>query len=162
MRPAAAKIERLCREGAIVFAIDPRGWRESAPPKAKSSSYTRSYQTAMRGILVGKPLPGMQTFDVLNAFSYLASRPDIDPQRISIHTKGAASAIGIYAAVLEPRIQSIISDQFPQSYLDLTRLKIHDDIAGLVVPGVLCDFDLPDLIGILGPRFRTLAANRNQ
>jgi cephalosporin-C deacetylase-like acetyl esterase len=147
-------IEKLAEQGAIVLAIDPRGWGESAPAAAKSSGYKKSYQTAMRGILVGKSLPGMQTFDVLNAVAYLASRPDVDGKQISLHTKGAGTALGIYAALLDKKIKDVVSGNEPQSYLEVTREKMHGDIAGMVVPGVLRDFDLPDLVQALGPRFR--------
>ncbi|HEY3458346.1 MAG TPA: acetylxylan esterase [Bryobacteraceae bacterium] len=146
-------VEQLARQGAIVMAIDPRGWGESAPPSIKKSGYTQSYQTAMRGILVGKPLPGMQTFDVLNSFAYLVSRPDVDGHHVSVYTKGNAAALGIYAGVLEPRIQRIVTDRAPQSFADLTQMKMHGDIAGMIVPGILRDLDLPDLIHLLGPRF---------
>lgn len=148
------EIEKLAAQGAIVLAIDPRGWGESAPAAAKSSGYKKSYQLAMRGILVGKPLPGMQTFDVLNAVAYLGSRPDVDGKHISLHTKGTGTTLGIYAALLNKGIESVVSDDAPQSYLALTREKMHGDIAETIVPGVLRDFDLPDLIKVLGPRFK--------
>jgi hypothetical protein len=147
-------IEKLAAQGAIVLAIDPRGWGESALAAAKSSGYKRSYQTAMRGILVGKPLHGMQTFDVLSAVAYLASRPDVDGKHISLHTKGAGTTLGIYAAVLDKHIEALVSENEPQSYLEMTREKMHGDIAGLIVPGVLRDFDLPDLVQALGARFK--------
>jgi hypothetical protein len=100
----------------------------------------------------------MQTFDVLNAFDYLASRSDVDRQHISVYTKGDASTLGIYAAVLDSRIERVVSEQTPESYLDVTRKKIHGDIASLVVPGVLRDFDLPDLVQSLGSRFQISTA----
>jgi hypothetical protein len=148
------EIEKLAAQGAIVLAIDPRGWGESAPVPAKNSGYKQSYQTAMRGILVGKPLPGMQTFDVLNAVAYLGSRPDVDGKHVSLYTKGAGTALGIYAAILNKGIERVVSDDAPQSYLAVTREKMHGDIAGMIVPGVLRDFDLPDLVKVLGPRFK--------
>jgi cephalosporin-C deacetylase-like acetyl esterase len=148
------EMEKLSREGALVLAVDVRGWGESAPPNAKNSGYPVSYQTAMRGILIGKPLPGMQTFDVLSALAYLASRPDVDPRHISVYTKGAAATLGVYAATSDRQVERVVSDQSPKSYLSLTEEKIHDDISGIVIPGVLRDFDLPDLIRMLGPRFQ--------
>jgi cephalosporin-C deacetylase-like acetyl esterase len=150
-------IEQLAAQGAIVLAIDPRGWGESAPAAAGSGGHKDAYQLAMRGILTGKPLPGMQTYDVLNALSYLASRPDVDRRRISIQTKGTAAAIlGIYAGVLEPRVARVVSDTTPDSFLAICRMKTHGDIAGMIVPGILRDLDLPDLIHLLGTRFRAI------
>jgi hypothetical protein len=32
-------------------------------------------------------------------------------------------------------------------------MKMHGDIAGMIVPGILRDLDLPDLVHLLGPRF---------
>jgi hypothetical protein len=40
----------------------------------------------------------------------------------------------------------------PPSYMDIVRMKIHRGITDIAVPGVLKDFDLPDLERALGPR----------
>jgi len=147
-------IDRLVQEGNIVLAIDPRGWGESAPPNKMPSGYRNDYQMAMRAILVGKSMPGMQTYDVLSAFRYLESRPDVDPREISLHTQGIASNVGIFAAVMEPRIRTVVCDKAPMSFLAITQLKLNNVPAGVIVPGILRDFDLPDLIRALGPHVR--------
>lgn len=147
-------IERLVAEGNLVLAIDPRGWGESAPANKMTSSYRSDYQVAMRAILVGKSMPGMQTWDVLNAFQYLASRPDVDRRQISLHTQGIANNVGIFAAVLEPKIQRIQCDTPPISFLAMTELKLNHQPPSVVVPGILEDLDLPDLTRALGSRFQ--------
>src|SRR5262249_11570098 len=59
-------IETIVRGGNIVLAIDPRGWGEtSTAPTGTRSADSSTGKLAMRGILVGKPLAGMQTADVL-------------------------------------------------------------------------------------------------
>ena len=40
----------------------------------------------------------------------------------------------------------------PISYLDIVRARIHDEIADLIVPGVLKDFDLPEVAASIAPR----------
>ncbi|QNI37094.1 alpha/beta hydrolase [Edaphobacter albus] len=147
-------IEKLVAEGNLVLAIDPRGWGESAPPNKMNSGYHNDYQVAMRAILVGKSMPGMQTFDALNAFHYLASRPDVDPREISLHTQGIANNVGIFATVLEPKIKSIRCDTPPMSFLAMTELKLNNQPPSIVVPGILQDLDLPDLTKALGSRFQ--------
>jgi hypothetical protein len=144
-------IDKIVRAGNIVLAIDPRGWGEGAPP-AGTRSDSAKYQTAMRAILVGKSMAGMQTGDVLCAFDWLAARPDVDPKRIAIIGKGNGGVLALYAAALEPRITKIASEKAPTSYLDIVRAKMHDGIIGIVVPGVLRDFDLPDVAASLKPR----------
>lgn len=147
-------IEKLVAAGNLVLAIDPRGWGESAPPNKMTSGYRSDYQVAMRAILVGKSMPGMQTFDVLNAFHYLASRPDVDPREITLQAQGSADNIGIFATVLEPKIKSIQCDTPPISFLAMTELKLNHQPPSVVIPGILEDLDLPDLTRALGSRFQ--------
>lgn len=146
-------IEAIARQGRIVLAVDPRGWGETASPAGRVSGYPIAHQTVMRALLVGKNMPGMQTEDLLRAFDYLASRRDVDPRRISIVAKGKASAIAMFAAVLEPRVEKVSCEDPIESYLALTRLVTHGDIDDIVIPGVLRDFDLPDVAAALGRRY---------
>jgi len=148
----AGAIERTVRQGKIVLALDPRGWGESAPRPKSTGGYSTAYQTAMRALLVGKNMPGMQTMDVLRSFDYLRSRPDVNAAGISVMGKGKGGILALYAAVLEPRIAKAESIGAPESYMAMVRMKIHDDITDLVIPGVLRDFDVPDLVKALGPR----------
>jgi fermentation-respiration switch protein FrsA (DUF1100 family) len=106
----------------------------------------------MRGILVGKPLAGMQTGDVLRAFDWLAARADVDAKRIAIIGKGNGGVLALYAAALEPRIAKVASEKAPASYMEIVRAKMHEGITEIVVPGVLRDFDLPDIVASLKPR----------
>ena len=151
---AGGAIDRLVQEGNVVLAIDPRGWGETAPPNKMISGYPIDYQMSMHAMLVGKSIPGMQTYDVLNAFRYLVTRPDVDPRQISLHTQGMASNLGLFAALLEPRIQTVVSDKVPLSFLAITQLKLNKVSPEVIVPGILRDFDLPDLERALGTRFR--------
>lgn len=145
-------IEAIVRKGNIVLAVDPRGWGESAPPFKSAGGYSTPYQTAMRALLVGKNMPGMQTADVLRAFDYLKSRPDVNAARISINGKGKGGILALYAAVLEPHIANATCTGTPESYMSIVRMKMHGELTDIVVPGVLRDFDLPDLVKALGPR----------
>ena len=145
-------IETLVRSGNIVLAVDPRGYGESAPSAGPRSGYSKLYQTAMRALLVGKTLAGMQTGDVLRAFDYLSARSDVDPKRIAIVGRGNGAVLALYAAALEPRIAKIGLINRPESYMNIVQAKMYEGIVDIVVPGVLHDFDLPDLEAALRPR----------
>lgn len=144
-------LEALALAGNLVLALDPRGWGESGAPGGRSG-YSGTYQTAMRAILVGKTLSGMQVADVLRGFDYLASRPDVDPARISLHGKGNGGVLALYAAALEPRIGQVKVENAPLSFMDIVRARIHENTVDLAVPGVLRKFDLPDLTRAIAPR----------
>jgi cephalosporin-C deacetylase-like acetyl esterase len=145
-------IDAITRAGNIVLAIDPRGWGEGASPPGPRGSYSTNYQTAMRAILVGKSMAGMQTGDVLCAFDWLAARPDVDPKRIAVIGKGNGGVLALYAAALEPRFARVARENAPRSYMDIVRAKMHEGIIGIIVPGVLRDFDLPDVAASLKQR----------
>lgn len=147
-------IDQLVQQGNVVLAIDPRGWGESAPPSTWASGYPSSYQIPMRAILTGSPMPAMQTYDVLSAFHYLENRPDVQSDSISLHTTGKATNLGLFAAIVQPRIKAVICDRAPVSYLAMTQLKLNNVAPDVILPGVLRDFDLPDLEHALGQRFR--------
>jgi cephalosporin-C deacetylase-like acetyl esterase len=147
--------EVMAEAGYVVMAPDLRGWGESSPRHAMnpgSSGYSIQYQTAQRALLVGRTLVGMQVDDLLRSFDYLASRSDVDPERISLFGKGDGGTVGLYAAALEPRIQKVVSEGALSSYRSVARWKYHDNVERLIVPGVLKDFDLPDVAAAIAPR----------
>jgi dienelactone hydrolase len=141
--------EKLVREGQIVLLPDLRGWGESAAPKGKEG-YTGDWQTAMRALLVGKSLPGMQTYDALRAFDYLAGRADVDASRISVSGDGHGALIAAFAAAVEPRLHASLGAAHVPSYMEDVRAETPTGLAARILPGVLADFDTPDLMPLLG------------
>jgi cephalosporin-C deacetylase-like acetyl esterase len=144
-------IRNLVAAGNVVMAIDPRGWGESAPPP-NSRGYSNDWQMAQRAMLIGKPLPGMQTFDILRAFDYLATLPEVDPKRIRIIGIGAGGLVAMFAAALEPRIVSVETAGALESYMSVVRADVHKTPAASLVPGVLKHFDVDDLKRAIAPR----------
>jgi cephalosporin-C deacetylase-like acetyl esterase len=145
-------IETLVRAGNIVLAVDVRGWGESAPPPGPRGGYSKIYQTAMRALLTGKSMAGMQTFDALRSFAYLHSRADVDTARIAVIGKGNGGVPALFATALEPRIAKVACEKSPGSYMQIVRAPMYEGIMDIVVPGVLLDFDLPDVAASLKPR----------
>ncbi len=143
-------LEALVRAGYLVLAVDARGWGESG--LGREAGYRASFPRAMRAILVGRTLAGMQVSDALAAFEYLAARPDVDPARISVLGKGNGGVLALFAAALEPRIRKVACEHAVVSYLDIARAKLHAGIVDIVAPGVLKDFDLPDVAASIAPR----------
>jgi hypothetical protein len=117
-----------------------------------SGGYTPQWQLAQRAMLIGRPLPGMQVFDVLRAFDYVRTRPEIDAGKIGIAGVGNGGVIALYAAALEPRIASVSVSEMVASYMNIVRSRIHVNTIEIVVPGVLSEFDLPDLAKAIAPR----------
>ncbi len=156
---ASGDLEALVRAGNVVLSVDPRGWGESASAAGRSG-YRASFQTAMRALLVGKTMAGMQVGDLLRAFDYLVSRPDVDASRVSIIGKGNGGVLALYAAALEQRITKVACEGSVVSYMDIVRARNHDGMMDIVVPGILREFDLPDVVRTIAPRTVWLVSPR--
>ncbi len=137
-----SEAESLVRDGQIVLIPDLRGWGESAPAKGKSG-YAGDWQMAMRALLVGKNVPGMQTYDALRAYDYLAARPGVDTARITIRGTGNGALVALFSAAVERRLH--LSSSPVRSYMEAVKEETPADLAVAVIPGVLADFDTTDL-----------------
>ncbi len=141
----------LARSGHVVLAPEARGFSETAASRG-SSGYNASWQSSMRAMLVGKTVIGIQLTDVLRCFDYLTLRGDVDPARIAVFGKGNGGVLALYSAAMEPRFHKAASEGAVLSYMDIARARVHEGMASLIVPGVLKDFDLPDLARAVRPR----------
>jgi len=58
----------------------------------------------------------------------------------------------MFAAILEPRIEKVTIENAPRSYTAMVQMRVFrvDELADGVIPGVLLDFDLPDIRKALG------------
>lgn len=144
-----ADVAAWLEAGHVVVSAELRG--RLIQPIKPAGYYTEQYRTAMRAILVGRTVPGMRVQDILAVYDYVAARKGVDPKRVTLVGKGNNGVIALYAAALEPRIQRVALDRSLLSYMDMVRAKEYpESLVDVVVPGVLLDFDLPDLIGLVG------------
>jgi pimeloyl-ACP methyl ester carboxylesterase len=133
------------------MAPDPRGIGESRPVSA-SGGYQPVWQMYQRALLVDRTLLGLQVEDLLQAFDHLEAREEVDPERVAVLGKGNGGVLALLLAVLQPRIEKVAVEGSVLSYLAIARARYHEDLTALFVPGVLEDFDLPDLAAALAPR----------
>ncbi len=156
---ASAEIERMVAAGRVVLELRVRG--VSSGKVDKATGYTPQWQTANRAMLVGKTIVGIQVSDVLAAFRHLLTRNEVAADKIAIHGRGNAGVVALYAAVLEPRFAAVTVENSLLSYMTAVRARTHKDLIDVVVPGVLRDFDLPDLAAAIAPRPLTVIGARD-
>jgi hypothetical protein len=145
------KFQRLAAAGNVVLAITPRpsppGWDDM-----KSPILGPFYLLSLRADLVGKTLLGLRVDDVIRATDYLASRPDVDANRISAVGSGHMGLVLMHAAVLDGRLKHITVDHVLKSYWSLVEAPMPVGAPEDVLPGVLRYYDIPDLVHVLGAR----------
>jgi cephalosporin-C deacetylase-like acetyl esterase len=142
---------QLAHQGYTVLALTPR----PSPPggeETKSPILGPFYLTELRAELVGKTILGMRVDDVIRAVDYLASRPDVDPNNITVVAGGHMGLVALHAAVLDKRIKHVTVDHVLESYASLLRAPMPLDAPQDILPGVLLRYDIPDLVRVLGPR----------
>ena len=144
-------LEALVLSGHLVMAPDPRGMGESRPTSA-GGGYDPAWQMLQRALLVDRTLVGMQAEDLRGAFAVLETRADVDPARIAVLGKGHGGVLALVLAALEPKVEKVAVEGTVLSYLDIVRARHHEGLTAAFVPGVLRDFDLPDLAAVIAPR----------
>jgi dienelactone hydrolase len=144
---------QLVKRGMAVIAPDVIGFGERRlqadlieDPQAGSSCYRLSTQLMM----LGKTLTGLRVTEALKAFHYLASRPEVDAERIGAMGFSGGGLIAYVAAVMEARIKATVLTGFANTFKD-SIFAVHHCIDNYT-PGLLQYAELPELIGLIAPR----------
>jgi dipeptidyl aminopeptidase/acylaminoacyl peptidase len=83
-------VERFVDAGYAVLLADYRGWGDSGGPR-------------------GEIVPLRQVDDVRNALSYLETRDDVDPRRLSVVGVSFGGGNALYAAAVDERIRCCVA-----------------------------------------------------
>lgn len=151
---ASGLLGALAKAGFTVLAADIRGTGEYALSD-KMEGYSPLYQDAMRALLVGTSLAGIQTGDTLAALDAAAKEPAwrrafaSAGNRVTLAGKGNTGWIALFAAALDDRIHAVAAEESLLSYMDIVRSPRHYYTTDLILPGVLKQFDMPDVVASL-------------
>lgn len=159
------RLERWTLEGRLVVAIDVRGMGETKPPHV--SSYNRyeyrnlmDVETALTYMAwsLDESLFGMRVADLVRGIDYALGRAEADPATLHVHGKGQGALWAMFAAVLDPRIRSVVAEGGLLSYRTLTETDRYLYSAGIFIPAILLHFDLPHVAAAIADRPLTLAS----
>ncbi|MBW7995459.1 MAG: prolyl oligopeptidase family serine peptidase [Candidatus Glassbacteria bacterium] len=102
---------RLVQRGYLVICLDPVGQGERSQYWDKTKNDSRYNRVCgEHGIfgnvayLAGSSLARHEAWDCIRAFDYLATRPEVDPERIAITGTSGGGVQSALAMALEPRI----------------------------------------------------------
>jgi cephalosporin-C deacetylase-like acetyl esterase len=152
-RANKAKFDALAAAGNIVLALTPR----PSPPGTddmKAPLLGPFYLLSLRADLVGRTLVGLRVDDAIRAVDYLAARPDVDPAHITAEGSGHMGLVLLHAGVLDHRMRPVEVDHVLTSYRDLVEAPLPTGAPEDVIPGVLPQYDIPDLERALKPRLK--------
>lgn len=149
--------EALVREGFVVLCIDAYafGQRRFQGPAGKKEQGRQTEHALFKCFLwEGRSLWGMIVRDDLLALSYLASRPEVDPERIAAMGMSMGSTRSWWAAAMDERIKVTISVVCMTRYQNLIAqgtMEAHSFY--FYVPGMLAEkIDAESVVGLIAPR----------
>ncbi len=145
--PAALNV---VRSGRAALCLDVRGTGQLSAGHSKSGP-AGEYQLAWKILLLGRTLAGMQTLDIIQAVAAIKKHPGFENLPVELHTMGKTGVAAQLAGALSPRFSSVAVEGSIGSWLEFAMAQRHTDLFSLVVPGVLDDFDVPDLLRLFRP-----------
>lgn len=133
-----------------------RGFGETQEKSGAGSEDNRIWfgdaSSTSSAFLLGKTLVGLRALDIIEGFKLLSERTDLSISSIRLIGVGGASVPALFAAALEPRIQSVELEDMLMSWQSVIDTPIHRQAYEQVIPGVIRKFDLPDLAMSIAPR----------
>ncbi|MDX1943925.1 MAG: acetylxylan esterase [Pirellulaceae bacterium] len=148
----------LARQGVAAFCYDPIGQGERSQILTKegqpqfTGTTTEHYLVGVGSILVGTNTARYRVWDAMRAIDYVASRPEIDPQRIGFTGCSGGGTLTSYVMALDERV----SVAAPACYLTTFRRLLEtlgpqdaeQNIFGQLTAGI----DQPDYVLLRAPR----------
>ena len=149
-----AVIDPLVASGYRVLALDLRGWGETAPmPPNDAIGFSWNDFLAYRALEIGRPLMGQRVKDLLAAAPRRTNR-----REWLVAGVGAGALVAAQAAVLEPRINAVISIAGLLSFRSLLDDTSPKQPLSSFLPGIVGAYDMRDVYAAIAPR-RLLVVN---
>lgn len=146
----------FARRGYVVLAVDATnfGERNGHSPDGPALRDYRSEETDSKfNLWVGRTFWGMLLRDDLMGLDYLASRPEVDTDRIGVTGMSMGATRTWWLMALDERLKTGVAIACMTRYQNLIRHgSVHEHDIGYFVPGVLNHFDSEAIIALIAPR----------
>ena len=144
-------LDRLARSGRIVLALQARPAPEGTE-EPKSPLLGGYYLLSLRAMLTGRTITGMRTDDAIRAIDWLCARQDVDRGGVTACGSGAAGMALLHAAALDSRVARVVLINPLASFRMIVDAPLHRNVSEMVIPGVLRQYDVGDLVRAASPR----------
>jgi hypothetical protein len=155
-KPQADAVD-LARRGYVVLALDVSGTGELAQKtKGYADQWFGQERIAWLALMTGRPLVSLQMRDITRGLDVLEAKGFRPSAGVVGVGRGPVSAALLHAAAIDQRLSALVLEDMPCSYAAIATAPIHRRVFEIAVPGVLGQYDLPDLVASLAPRPVTL------
>ena len=131
---------------SAIFACDVRGIGDSQPNTCGTNTFLQPYGChyfyAAHGLMLGEPLVGQRTADVLGVIQWLVAAGH---EEVHLVGRGWGSLPAAFAALMSDKVKQVTLKNSLSSYTDLIVDEDQNWPYAVMIPNVLAQFDLPDV-----------------
>ena len=143
---------QVVEAGLAAVAIEPMafGCRRD-PINARQGLGRKACEPAAGGaLLLGETMVGWRVWDVMRTLDYIASRSELDANRVGCVGISGGGTATLFAAALEPRIRAAMVSGYLNTFRDSVGSLAH--CIDNYVPGILNWGEMYDVAGLIAPR----------
>jgi dienelactone hydrolase len=143
---------QVVEAGMVAVAIEPMGFgcRRDALNARQGLAHKGCEPVAGGALLVGQTLLGWRVWDIMRTIDYIATRVELDPNRVGCIGISGGGTATLFAAALEPRIRAAMVSGYLNTFRDSIGSLAH--CVDNYVPGILNWAEMHDIAGLIAPR----------
>ena len=138
--------------GYTVLAIEQFGFghRRDDVAQQKGGGSSSCQPSAGAALLLGHTMVGWRVYDAIRAYDYLATRPEVDMNRLGIMGISGGGTTSFFTAAVDQRVKAAVISGYFNTFKD-SILSISHCIDNYI-PNVLQYAEMYDIAGIIAPR----------
>lgn len=147
---------QIVRRGQAALALEQRAFGE----RGGTENGPACQQPAVQALMLGQTLIGQRCWDVSRAIDVtLASFEGLDASRVAVMGNSGGGTASIYAAAVDERIAAAMPSCAFSGFMASIGAQAH--CLCNYVPGIMNDFDMGDLLGLIAPRPLVIVSGRD-
>lgn len=147
-------------ERRMLLDDDPAAWRERPLTMTEKEIQAFNARASQNESLVARSLftagvtwPGVLLWDDIRTLDYLASRPEVDPDRLGCVGLSVGGYRSLLLAALDPRIKAAVDVGWMTSFASQIKRHVINTVGlSFHINGLYRYLDLPDLAALVAPR----------
>lgn len=138
--------------GYSVLAIEQFGFGHRRDPVARQRGGGNSscQPSAGAALLLGHTMVGWRVYDAIRAFDYLATRPEIDINRLGVMGISGGGTTTFFTAAIDTRVKAAVVSCYFNTFRDSILSLSH--CVDNYIPNVLQYAEMYDIAGLIAPR----------
>ena len=143
---------QVAEAGIAALAIEPMGFGCRRDPLNARQGLGRKACDPVAGgaLLVGQTMIGWRVWDIMRTVDYIATRSELDQNRIGCMGISGGGTVTVFSTALEPRIRVALVSGYLNTFRDSIGSLAH--CSDNYVPGILNWAEMHDLAGLIAPR----------